>query len=276
MSEAKIQIDTETLVPKPSQEVIGDPNIAWHAIRGYDFAGLEAMLEDGLLPSENQQDSAVCLSASPQLAWSNGREANSFYAYTLKDGISLAISQDYPQYPTGNHGGFVDEVRQNRVDASAIKGVMLPEKSLATPLTEVSTSHEARMPLKAQHFIERTLRHITDLGGQVDEETLDLASLALEKSLAGEYLDKDTYARIEKAFMKAYSDTLTQVYGLENPTVGDILKIIFDKAKVKPEVFVYTDEQKQEIGTANVKIAAKSYGRSLGSFVLSSRDRSLG
>ena len=266
MSEAKIHIDTEPLVPKPSQEVIADPNTAWHAIRGFDFAGLEAMLEDGLLPSDNQQDSAVCMSASPQLAWSTGREANSFYAYTLQDGISLAIGQEYPQYPTGNHGGFVDEVRQQRVEASAIKGIMLPEKSIDTPLGEVATTHEARKPLKAQHYIERTIQHIADLGGQIDDQALDLVSVALEKSLAGNILDKDTSAGVERAFMTAYADTLTQMYGIENPTVGDILKIIFDKAQVKPEVFAYTDEQKREIGTANAKIAAKSPARGIGSF----------
>lgn len=266
MSEAKIHIDTEPLVPKPFQEVIGDPNTAWHAIRGYDFAGLETMLEDGLLPSENQQDSAVCMSASPQLAWSTGREANSFYAYTLQDGISLAISQDYPQYPTGNHGGFVDEVRQNRVEASAIKGVMLPEKSLTTPLIEVATTHEARKPLKAQQYIERTLQHIKDLGGQVDEPTLELTSTALEQSLAGIILDKDTSAKVEKSLMITYADTLVRVYGIENPTVGDVLTILFSRTKIKPEVYVYTDEQKQEVGTANAKIAAKSYARGIGIF----------
>lgn len=266
MSEAKTRIDIEPLAPKPSQEVIADPNTAWHAIRGYDFAGLEAMLEDGLLASENQQDSAVCMSVSPQLAWSTGRGANSFYAYTLQDGISLAIGQENPQYPTGNHGGFVDEVRQHRVEASAIKGIMLPEKSIDTPLSEVATTHEARKPQKAQHYIERTLQHITDLGGQVDEPTLELVSVALEKSLAGDTLDKDTSAKAERAFMKAYADTLTQVYGLENPTVGDMLKILFDRAKMKPEVFVYTDEQKREIGIANGKIAVKSHARGIGSF----------
>lgn len=46
MYESITQTNSEQpLVPKASQEIISDPIIAWHALRGLDLAGLEAMLK---------------------------------------------------------------------------------------------------------------------------------------------------------------------------------------------------------------------------------------
>ncbi len=92
-AKTETHFDIELASPMPSGEIIADPSTVWHAIRGYDFAGLEAIMQNGLLPAKNQQDFSVSVSVSPHQAWSSGREANSFYAYTLQDGISLAIQQ---------------------------------------------------------------------------------------------------------------------------------------------------------------------------------------
>lgn len=51
MTEVKIHFDTEPVNPLPSDEIIADPTVAWHAIRGYDFAGLEAILQTGFVAS---------------------------------------------------------------------------------------------------------------------------------------------------------------------------------------------------------------------------------
>lgn len=260
MPEAKIHIETESLKTEPSTEIIADTNTAWHAIRGYDFAGLEEMLVDGLSPSSNQQDHAVCLSVSPYLAWPSDREANSFFAYTMRGGISLAINQDYPQHPTGDYGGFVDEIRLPGVQPDAIEGVMLPDESVDTPLTAVATVHEARKPHQAQRYIERTLRQITDLGGGLPEQALDLLSLALEESEKGNLLNRDISGKIEKTFMAAYADALMQKHGIENPTVGDMLRLVFERAEMKPRVYTYTEEQKKDIMKKNAKIAHRRYG----------------
>ena len=55
----KLSNERELLQQKPSQEIINDPKVLWHAVRGYDFAGLESMLGEGLMPSEDQ-DYCVC------------------------------------------------------------------------------------------------------------------------------------------------------------------------------------------------------------------------
>lgn len=269
MSEIKPSFDTEPLELKPSQEAIADPSTAWHAIRGYDFAGLEAMLDDGLLPSENQQDHLVCLSVSPSLAWSTGREANSFYAYALQDSISLAVQQDSPQYPMRNHGGFVDEIRKPFVPADDIKGLMLPDGVADLPLTEVVTSPEPhKKPLKARQHLERTLQHIEEIGGTIDEELQALVAPALDSAKAGNILTEKLTSQIERALMTAYSDTITQKQGVPSPTVGDAIKLVLDRLGKKLDVLVYTDEQKQAIGLENARMAVKNQSRGLGGLIL--------
>lgn len=270
LSELNKHPDVEPIVAITSQEVIADPNTAWHATRGFDFAGVEAMLEDGLVPADNQQDNAVCMSSSPSLTWSIGREANSFYAYTLRGGISLAIRQGSPQYPTGNHGGFVDEIRQPAVAANAVYGVMLPEKSLDTPLSEVVESHEPRKPLKAREYLERTVQHIQILGGQIDTDTAAMVTTAIQATEAGDYVERELTARIDAAFMSAYSAALSERYGLTDPKVSDLLAVIFRRVGKRPEVFTYSEDQKKEIGTANARMAVKNQSGRIGSFGVTS------
>lgn len=273
MSEAKLHFDTEPITALPSEEIIANPSVAWHAIRGYDFAGLEGMLQSGLLPAENQQDYSVSVSVSPEQAWSNGREANSFYAYTLQDGISLAIEQKSPLYPSGSHGGFVDEARLASVAPEAISGVFLPEEALNRPLTQLATRHEARKPLQARQFIKRTLEHIQDLGGKLSDNANVLIEDCLATSASGQYLTAEQSLTLETSLMQAYSDVLTDRLGIAQPTVSDALRVVFDRAKTKPSTYVYSAEQKREIGSRNASIAVRNQTRNVGQLGLSTTFR---
>jgi hypothetical protein len=272
MSEAKTHFDIEPICPLPSGEIIADPTTVWHAIRGYDFAGLEAIMQNGLLPAENQQDFSVSVSVSPQQAWSSGREANSFYAYTLQDGISLAIKQENPVYPVGNHGGFVDEARLASASPEAVTGVMLPEEAVNRPLVDIATRHEARKPMQAQSYIERTVAHIEALGGQIDEDTRTVIDGCLATSAKGEYVSREQSGQLEALFMKAYGDAIEKTRGISNPTVKDVLETIFANVK-KPKVFTYTDDQKQEIGSQNAQLAVRNQARDIGGIGLYSSMR---
>lgn len=162
-----------------ANEIVADRTHAWHAIRGYDFAGLEGILAEGLTPAHNQDDYCVCLSASPSVSHSVNREANSFYAYTLQDGLSLSIRTSGAVYPSGNHGGFVDELRRSSVPASEIDGVMLPSDAVNRPLEQVATVHEVRQPKQVIEYISRTLKHLSELGVQVDVSITEIAKAAI-------------------------------------------------------------------------------------------------
>jgi hypothetical protein len=101
LEEKRIEHRLPTVEAIPADRVVTDPAHAWHAVRGFDFAGLEDIVTNGLRPADNQGSSAVCMSASPTISHSVGREANSFYAYTLQNGISLAVNTESPVYPRG-------------------------------------------------------------------------------------------------------------------------------------------------------------------------------
>ena len=264
MTEIKIHFDTEPVNPLPSDEIIADPTVAWHAIRGYDFAGLEAILQTGLLPAENQQDFSVSVSVSPEQAWSSRRVANSFYAYILQDGISLAIKQDNPVRPVKNYGGFVDEARFASVSPEAITGVMLPEEAVNRPLVDIATRHETRKPMQTQSYIERTVAHIEALGGQINEDARTVIYDCLATSAKGESLSREQSGQLEALFMKAYSDAIEKARSISNPTVKDVLETIFAKVR-KPKVFTYTDAQKQEVDSHNAQLAVRNQTRGIGS-----------
>ena len=264
MIEVKTHFDIEPVNPLPSDEIIADPTVAWHAIRGYDFAGLEAILQTGLLPAENQQDFGVSVSASPEQAWSSGRVANSFCMYTLQDGISLAIKQNNPVCPVENYGGFVDEVRFASVSPEAITGVMLPEEAVNRPLVDIATRHETRKPMQTQSYIERTVAHIEALGGQIDEDTRIVIYDCLATSVKGEFLSREQSGRLEALFMKAYSDAIEKARSISNPTVKDVLETIFAKVR-KSQVFTYTDAQKQEVYSHNAQLTFRNQTRGIGS-----------
>lgn len=243
----------EPITIKSSEALLQNQNVAWHALRGYDFAGLAAVLSGGLKPAENQSDYTVSLSASPAVSQSINREANSFYAYTLQDGLSLGLDMGSAIYPRGDHGGFVDEIREPSVDAESIVAVMLPEESALKKLTDISTRHEARKPLQMEHYLKRTLEHITQLGGDISTINQDDLRLAQEAIERNEYVDSEITSRLEAQIMSCYGD-IARSRGVQEPTIADVLSIVLGGNEVN--VVAYSGEQKQQIGSANAKIAA--------------------
>jgi hypothetical protein len=264
-TEAITRQDVEPAEALPSVEIIADPNVAWHAIRGYDFAGLESILYSGILPSKNYDGNngrgfvhEVALSVSPAYAHSVGKESMSFLTYTLADGISLAIDNPYLR-PKQSYGGFDDEIRiPVKVEPERIKGVLLPEKGQVLPLESVVTTHETRKPEQARSYIERTIRHISDLGGRLGDETSQLVDDCLS-ALDNSDITRDQTAALEHAFMREYSKTLADIYGIENPTVQDLLTIVLQRTNKKLPTFTYTDKQKEEIRANNSEVARIKY-----------------
>lgn len=244
----------------PANELIADPNHSWHAIRGYDFAGLEQILTYGLSPSDNQNDNHVCLSASPTVSHSINREANSFFAYTLKDGLSLSIFTPYVAYPSGNYGGFVDELRRTSVNATEIDGVMLPQHAALQRLVDVSTSHEARKPKQAIAYVERTLQHLSELGVEIDNTTLEMATAAMNFSNTNQQLKKEDSRLLEGAFMKAYAGFLQKDHNISEPTVSDMLAVVLGRVNRSRSITLYAYDKafEEEFDIANARIAAKA------------------
>jgi hypothetical protein len=243
----KLSNEREPLQQRPSQEIINDPKVLWHAVRGYDFAGLESMLGEGLMPSEDQ-DYCVCFSTSPARAWLANREANSFYTYTLNDGISLAVV--YSGLLRGVHGGFMDELRiPDYIDSGRISGLMLPEGALDRPLVEISTQHGARKPQQAEKYINRTICHLQELGVEIDEANQACLREAVKACRNGQYLSTGQNDTIQKIFMNHYSQSLQQL-GLE-PIVGEMIQLVFERAGKSVDVYGWTEEQKRWIGQRN-------------------------
>lgn len=248
----KLSNERELLQQKPSQEIINDPKVLWHAVRGYDFAGLESMLEEGLIPSEGQ-DYCVCFSTSPARAWLANREANSFYTYTLNDGISLAVV--YSGLLRGGYGGFMDELRiPDYIDSGRIAGLMLPEGALDRPLVGISTQHEARKPQQAEKYVNRTICHLQELGVGIDEANQACLREAVKTCRNGQYLSAEQNDTIQKIFMNHYSHSLQQL-GLE-PIVGEMIQLVFERAGKSVDVYGWTEEQKRWIGQRNGQEAA--------------------
>lgn len=250
------KVTTERLQEEPSHEMINNPNISWHALRGYDFAGLELMLQGGLQPAENQRDHCVCLSVSPRNAWSVNKEANSFYAYTLQEGISLAVDTG-SLYPVGDHGGFLDEARLSRVRADQIIGVMLPAQASELPISEAVALYESRKPKQAELYIDRTMNQLEDLGVIINTEDQLYLQNAVQACRDGNYLSREQNARIQVVFMGYYEQYLRQL-GVEHPTVGDMLQVVFDRAARQMSVYTWTEDQKQEVGMMNARIATNA------------------
>jgi hypothetical protein len=207
------------------------------------------MLRTGLMPAENQGEYRVCVSVSPHEASSRDRPADSFYAYTLSGGISLAIKFNSPISPSGDHGGFLDEARFTRISSDSIIGVLVPDEALALPLSEVSTMQEPRKPLQATRFIDRTLAHLANLGGELDETTNVICTQCRATSSEGRPLTHQEASVLEETLMREYSKILVTRLGKSDPTVGDALALIFERAEVEPRVFSYTPEQKREWGS---------------------------
>ncbi len=141
---------------------------------------------------------------------------------------------------------------------------MLPDEALSRPLMQISTRHEARKPLQAKKFIDRTVAHIGDLGGELDEVTTELVEQCLTASTNGQLLTSEQSSTLEASLMRAYRDVLASKLGIPEPTVKDALKVIFERAGVKPEVFTYTEEQKRAIDSQNAQIAVRNLARGIG------------
>jgi hypothetical protein len=137
---------------------------------------------------------------------------------------------------------------------------MLPEKALDMPLAEITTRHEARKPLQAIAFNERTIRHLSDLGIELTEAEKAKVEEADRISRQGEYLDRELAQELEKTFLSAYAGYLKTELGVEAPTVRDMLGVVLAEAGRADDITVYTydDDLKREIGSANAKIAAQS------------------
>jgi hypothetical protein len=258
MNQLDGEFEPQPLIGLPSEEIIADPTVVWHAIRGYDFAGLERMLLNGLEPSRNQLDYSVCVSVSPGQAKKVGREAASFYAYTLKDGLSLAIRSDAPVFPFGESSQFADEARFMKIGAEEIYGVMMPDWSLRKPLHEVSTIHEPRNPWQEERLIERTINHLKELGGGVAVGETVLVQNCMETSVAGMMLERGQEIQLEGAFMRSYAEVISTLRGIELPTVADALHLIYDRAGVHPTVYTFTPEQMAQIGSQNAQIVVNN------------------
>jgi hypothetical protein len=59
--------------------------------------------------------------------------------------------------------------------------------------------------------------------------------------------------------MREYSKTLADIYGIENPTVQDLLTIVLQRTNKKLPTFTYTDKQKEEIRANNSEVARIKY-----------------
>ena len=253
----KISNKHEQLQQKPSQEIIRTHEISWHALRGYDFVGLESILQRGLEPANNQQDHCVCLSTAPVAAWLADRPANSFYTYTLQNGISLAVNTGYNR-PTGDHGGFLDEIRMGCVSPDKIAGIMLPNQALGQPLTDITTWSEIRKPQQAESYIRRTARHVQALGVTIGEADQAYLQEAIELSRDGKLFSREQNDAIQAMFMNYYSRCLEQL-GLE-PTVGEMIQLVFARANKTLDVYGWTEEQRQEIDRRNTRESVQKVG----------------
>lgn len=253
----KISNRREQLQQKPSQEIIRTHEISWHALRGYDFAGLESILQRGLEPADNQQDHCVCLSTAPVNAWLADRQANPFCTYTLQNGISLAIDTGYKR-PTGDYGGFLDEIRVSHVQPDKIAGIMLPDQALSQPLVDMTTQSEPRKPQQVESYIYRTTRHLQALDVTIGEADQAYLQEAIGLSRNGEILSCEQNDAIQAMFMNYYSRCLEQL-GLE-PTVGEMIQLVFARVNKTLDVYGWTEEQKQEIGRRNVQESVQKVG----------------
>lgn len=193
---------------------------------------------------------------SPKNAWLVKKEANSFYAYTLQGGISLAVDAG-SLYPVGDHGGFLDEARLSRVRADQIIGVMMPARALEIPISKSVAVHEARKPEQAECYIDRTMNQLEDLGVLINTEDQLYLQHAIKACRDGNYLSREQNTHIQRIFMGYYGQYLRQL-GVEHPTVGDMLQVVFDRAARQMSVYIWTEDQKQEVGMENARIAANA------------------
>lgn len=251
----------ESFYPEPTRFTYPQDrsDIGWHALRGYDFAGLENMLTTGIEPAEEQvYDKGVSLSYNlyPRFPF----QPLSMLRYTLQPGLSVRVDLSgngdrvgkdtrhenavYKQKVYG-YSGFEDEVRYERVAPNTITGIMLPSDDIGKPLTLVETSHEPRSVNQFGRYINRSVLHIAGLGDDVPE-------IKVDEMIAG-YVNGDSDVKraiarnVESELMRAYSSIAAQLVDAAEPTIKDMLDIVQSRSDSNREILIFDDEVVQNV-----------------------------
>ena len=135
---------------------------------------------------------------------------------------------------------------------------MLPDQALSQPLVDMTTQSEIRKPQQAESYICRTMRHLQVLGVAIGEADQAYLQEAIGLSRNGEILSCEHNDAVQAMFMNYYSQCLEQL-GLE-PTVGEMMQIVFVRANKTLDIYGWTEEQKQEVGRKNAQKAVQKVG----------------
>ena len=135
---------------------------------------------------------------------------------------------------------------------------MLPDQALSQPLVDMTTQSEIRKPQQAESYICRTMRHLQVLGVAIGEADQAYLQEAIGLSRNGEILSCEQNDAVQAMFMNYYSQCLEQL-GLE-PTVGEMMQIVFVRANKTLDIYGWTEEQKQEVGRKNAQKAVQKVG----------------
>lgn len=146
----------------------------------------------------------------------------------------------------------------SHVQPDKIAGIMLPDQALSQPLVDMTTQSEPRKPQQAESYIRRTARHVQALGATIGEADQAYLQEAIELSRDGKPFSREQNDAIQAMFMNYYSQCLEQL-GLE-PTVGEVIQLVFARANKTLDVYGWTEEQKQEIGRRNVHESVQKVG----------------
>jgi hypothetical protein len=238
--------------------VLEDPQHLWHALRGYDFAALESIVNFGLEPGQNQDDLCTCVSAAPIVSLSMNRQANSLCTYSLDACISIALNSETPKYPKQEYGGFSDEVRLTPQESNGLSlyGLMLPEEVINAPLEELYIAFQPRKPSAAAHYIEVTTDYLEDLGQSPElQQTKRLVRPLWQKSERGHILTSEEHESLERHFMGEYSKVASRILGIAHPNTSSMLSIIFRRTGKKLPIYTWGKDIKNTIVQANKRVA---------------------
>ena len=187
----------------------------------------------------------------------------------MQDGISLAVNTETPTYPSGDHGGFEDEIRASNIDSEQLDAILLSEGTLAMPLVDIRTFIEPRKPAQAMEYIVRTIEHLDELGAELEEKDMQVIDATKSILETNKPLDKDKSREQERIFLKAYSRYLQSSVGIPEPTVADMLRLVLERTQRlgTMKVLEYDESLKEQIQATSEKIAVEKSRQSLvGSF----------